>query len=155
MRAGRRAAFGAVMADHSKNEPDAHGSASRQSKSDLSASAGRSQSVGSFRDDLTAELQEQLAFTENGHERKISKQRAIIRTLVEAATTNIKAINVLLACMRAFGAGAEERTAEKVDVEDLDLLETYLAQQRKQQDRSALNPKSDKPKTSRLPRKRK
>ena len=42
--------------------------------------------------------------------------------------------------MRYFGVGAEEQTtAETVDVNDLDLLETYLVQQRKLQKRSTDN----------------
>jgi hypothetical protein len=110
----------------------------------------------SFKADLAAELLEELVFTENGKERKITKQRALIKTMIAAAIKkDIKAVNVILACMRSFGVGAEERAAENVDVEDLDLLETYLARQRKQQDRLALDNTADKPKTSRLPGKRK
>ena len=53
-----------------------------------------------------------------------------------AIKKDIRAINALLACMRYFGVGAEEQTtAETIDVNDLDLLETYLVQQRKQQKR--------------------
>jgi len=111
---------------------------------------GRPKGATSFKADLAAELQEKLALTENGKERKITKQRAFIKTLTAAAIKkDIRAVNALLACMRFFGVGAEEQAAENVDVGDLDLLETYLAQQRKKQMRSAPAPagsRSEKPK---------
>lgn len=98
---------------------------------------GRPKGATSFKADLAAELQEKLALTENGQERKITKQRAFIKTLTAAAIKkDIRAVNALLACMRYFGVGAEEQAAENFDVEDLDLLENYLVQQRKKQDRS-------------------
>jgi hypothetical protein len=98
---------------------------------------GRPKNAPSFKADLAAELQEKLSLTENGKERKITKQRAFIKTLTAAAIKkDIRAVNALLACMRYFGVGAEEPTAENVDIENLDLLETYLAQQRKQRSRS-------------------
>jgi hypothetical protein len=99
---------------------------------------GRPKGTSSFKADLAAELKEKFAFTENGTERKITKQRAFIKTLTTAAINkDIRAINALLACMRYFGVGGEEQAAvEAVDVEDLDLLENYLAQQRKKQSRS-------------------
>ena len=102
---------------------------------------GRPRGVSSFKADLAAELQEKLALTENGKERKITKQRAFIKTLTAAAIKkDIRAVNALLACMRYFGVGAEEQAADNVDVEDLDLLETYLAQQRKKENRSDSDP---------------
>lgn len=97
---------------------------------------GRPKGAISFKADLAAELQEKLALTENGKERKITKQRAFIKTLTAAAIKkDIRAVNALLACMRYFGVGSDEPAAENVDVEDLELLETYLAQQRKKQNR--------------------
>jgi hypothetical protein len=117
---------------------------------------GRPKQVSSFKADLAAELQEKLSLTENGKERKISKQRAFCKTLVAAAIKkDIRAVNALLACMRYFGVGAEEQTAENVDLDDLDLLETYLAQQRKQQERSTPHPANGTSATSRTAKKRK
>jgi hypothetical protein len=117
---------------------------------------GRPKGVSSFKADLAAELQEKLALTENGKERKITKQRAFIKTLTAAAIKkDIRAVNALLACMRYFGVGAEEQAAENVDVEDLDLLETYLAQQRKKENRSNSDSAGDKSQRPRPSRKRK
>ena len=116
---------------------------------------GRPRKASSFKADLAAELQEKLSLTENGKERKISKQRAFCKTLVAAAIKkDIRAVNALLVCMRYFGVGAEEHTAENVDIDDLDLLETYLAQQRKQQKRSTQRPSNGTSTKSRTPQKR-
>jgi hypothetical protein len=98
---------------------------------------GRPRNRSSFKADLAAELQEKLAVTENGRERKITKQRAFIKTLTAAAIKkDIRAVNALLGCMRLFGVGHEEQAAEGIDLEDLDLIETYLRQQRKRKGRS-------------------
>jgi hypothetical protein len=100
---------------------------------------GRPKKVSSFKSDLSAELQEKLVLVENGKERRVSKQRAFAKTLIAAAIKkDIRAVNALLACMRFFGVGSEEVVAEAADdVGDLDLLESYLAQQRKKQAREA------------------
>jgi Family of unknown function (DUF5681) len=117
---------------------------------------GRPKGVSSFKADLAAELQEKLALTENGKERKITKQRAFIKTLTAAAIKkDIRAVNALLACMRYFGVGAEEQAAENVNVEDLDLLENYLVQQRKKQNRSNSDSAGGSPEKPRSSRKRK
>lgn len=114
---------------------------------------GRPKGASSFKADLAAELQEKLSLTENGKERKVTKQRAFIKTLTAAAIKkDIRAVNALLACMRYFGVGAEEQAVENVDVEDLDLLENYLVQQRKKQNRAnsdSAGETSEKPQSSR------
>jgi Family of unknown function (DUF5681) len=92
---------------------------------------GRPKKVSNFKADLAAELQEKLVLTENGKERRITKQRAFIKTLTAAAIKkDIRAVNALLACMRYFGVGAEEQSAESVDTDDLDILENYLDRER-------------------------
>jgi len=97
---------------------------------------GRPKSTPSFKADLGAELNEEFAFTENGEERKMTKQRAFIKSLTDAAINkDMRATNSLLAFMRHFGIGAEEDEIEPVDVADLDLLEQYLEQERKKQKR--------------------
>lgn len=92
---------------------------------------GRPKGATSFKADLAAELQEKLALTENGKERKITKQRAFIKTLTAAAIKkDIRAVNALLACMRYFGVGLDEQNTENVDTDDLDILENYLVRER-------------------------
>jgi hypothetical protein len=114
---------------------------------------GRPKKVSNFKTDLAAELQEKLVVTENGKERRITKQRAFIKTLTAAAIKkDIRAVNALLACMRYFGVGSEEMATETADVSDLDLLETYLAQQRTKQNRDADSATREKLKSSRKTR---
>jgi hypothetical protein len=116
---------------------------------------GRPKKVASFKSDLAAELQEKLSISENGRERKISKQRAFCKTLVAAAIKkDIRAVNALLACMRLFGVGVEEPAVENADFEDLDLLETFLNQQRKQNERSKRSASNGNTTKSRAPRKK-
>lgn len=113
--------------------------------------SGRPKKVASFKSDLAAELQEKLSISENGRERKITKQRAFCKTLVAAAIKkDIRAVNALLACMRFFGVGLEEAVTENAaDLEDLDLLETYLAQQRKHSERTKVSVTSATPRAKR------
>lgn len=111
---------------------------------------GRPRGANSFKTDLAAELREKLTLTENGKERRITKQRAFIKTLTAAAIKkDIRAVNALLACMRYFGVGHEEQVAETSDVEDLEILENYLKRERgRQNSAKASKPKSRKVKSS-------
>lgn len=107
---------------------------------------GRPKSKTSFKSDLAAELREKLVLTENGKERRITKQRAFIKTLTAAAIKkDIRAVSALLACMRLFGVDDNSSPAsERVDLDDLELLETYVTQQRKQQGAGTMEKKSSK-----------
>lgn len=92
---------------------------------------GRPRGITNFKTDLAAELRETLVLTENGREKRITKQRAFIKTLTAAAIKkDIRAVNALLACMRLFGVGNEEAPVDNSGREDLDFLESYLASQR-------------------------
>jgi hypothetical protein len=93
---------------------------------------GRPKKAASFKADLAAELQETLVLTENGKQRRITKQRAFIKTLTAAAIKkDIRAVTALLACMRYFGVGAEEPgAAENIDTDDFEILENYLERER-------------------------
>jgi len=94
---------------------------------------GRPKGTSSFKSDLDAELREKLVLTENGRAKRITKQRAFIKTLTAAAIKkDIRAVNALLACMRLFGVGNEELPSESqnIDPTDLALLESYLVRQR-------------------------
>jgi hypothetical protein len=76
-------------------------------------------------------LQETLTLTENGKERRVSKQRAFIKTLTAAAIKkDIRAVNALLACMRYFGVDSEDQPAATVDTDDLEILENYLVREK-------------------------
>jgi hypothetical protein len=90
--------------------------------------AGRPKGVPSFRSDLAAELQRPHEISENGT--PISKQRAVIKSLTGKAMDDIRAATVLFAIIKHYRVGTDE-PAPEVDVEDLDQLESYLANERK------------------------
>lgn len=91
---------------------------------------GRPKGATSFKADLAAELRQIITVTENGRERRITKQKALAKTLTAAAIRkDIQAVNALLACMKLFGVGSEEHV-ETVDADDLDILESYVARER-------------------------
>ena len=94
--------------------------------------AGRRKYVRNFKSDLMEELREMIVIRENGRERKISKQRAFIKALVAAAIkSDVRAINAVVACTRNFNSSAEEQMSPTVDTEDLDILESFVARERK------------------------
>ena len=109
---------------------------------------GRPKNVSNFKTDLAAELQEKIVLNENGKQRRITKQRAFIKTLTAAAIKrDIRAVNALLACVRYFGVGAEEQPAEGIDTDDLDILENYIERERQRRtpiERPVSKPKKDK-----------
>jgi Family of unknown function (DUF5681) len=114
--------------------------------------AGRRRDVRNFKNDLMEELREMIIIRENGRERKISKQRAFIKALVAAAIkSDVRAINAVVACTRNFDTSVENNeTAPIADPEDLDILEAFVARERKRRD-----PKVDTPKSKKQPMKRK
>jgi Family of unknown function (DUF5681) len=93
--------------------------------------SGRPKKVSNFKSDLAAELQEKIILTENGKERRVTKQRAFIKTLTAAAIKkDIRAVSALLACMRYFRVGTEETPTDTVDTDDLEILQNYIERER-------------------------
>ena len=98
--------------------------------------SGRPKRTHSFKADLISELQEKITVIENGKERRVSKQKAFVKTLTAAAIKkDIRAVNALLACMRYFGVDSDEERAEEpnVDARDLKILENYLTREKQRQ----------------------
>ncbi len=96
---------------------------------------GRRKNSPNFKSDLMDELREMIVIRENGRERKISKQRAFIKALVAAAIkSDVRAINAVVACTRNFDMNADDEPTSQVDPEDLDILEAFVARERKRRD---------------------
>lgn len=107
---------------------------------------GRKKGVANFRADLTAELLETIVVRENGRERRITKQRAFVKSLMALAIKgDIRAINAIVSCTRNFGAGADPMVDDdSVDNDDLDILQNYLNRERQKQSRpKPSTPKKD------------
>lgn len=93
---------------------------------------GRPKKLAAFKADLAAELKEKVVINENGKPRRVTKQRALIKTLTVAAISkDIRAVNVLFALIKFFGVEPENEIVESVDANDLDELENYIARERR------------------------
>jgi Family of unknown function (DUF5681) len=90
---------------------------------------GRPKGAASFKSDLATEMRECITLRDkNGRSHRVTKQRALVKLLFSSALQNEKsAIGALLACMRYFGAGNEELAQEPVDLEDLEMIRSYVA----------------------------
>jgi hypothetical protein len=92
---------------------------------------GRPRRKPTFKDDFNAELREPLLVHENGLEQSLSKQRALIKALMALAIKgNVRAMNAVLAATRNLDLGQDE-PANAVDPVDLDILEAFVARQRR------------------------
>lgn len=100
---------------------------------------GRRKNVHNFRTDLLDELREQVLVRENGRERRISKQRAFIKALVAAAIKgDMRATNALVSfCTRSYGEKTDEVRDSLPAAGDADIIEAYLARERKRRRNTA------------------
>lgn len=100
---------------------------------------GRKKGVANFRADLTSELLETIVVRENGRERRITKQRAFVKSLMALAIKgDIRAINAVVACTRNFGAGADPIAEDAaINPDDLDIIQNYLDRERKKHSRQS------------------
>ena len=95
---------------------------------------GRSKGTRNLKTDLREELAESIVIREGGRQRRISKQQAIIKTLVaKAAKGDMKATAILVGLVqRAFGldeaTGDEPEPLNAEEQELFDLLRMRLLQ---------------------------
>jgi hypothetical protein len=93
---------------------------------------GRPTRRPTFKEDFNAELREKLSLRENGRERKLSKQRALIKALMALAIKgNVRAMTAVIASTRNFDLGQNDQPQTTVDPMDLDLLEAFVARERR------------------------
>lgn len=107
---------------------------------------GRRKNVRNFKSDLLDELREQIPIRENGRDRKISKQRAFIKALVAAAIKgDMRATNALVSfCTRSLGGQTDEDVNTAPAADDIDIIEAFVARERKRRRTQAINAKSTK-----------
>ncbi|MDB5636732.1 MAG: hypothetical protein JWP51_1640 [Bradyrhizobium sp.] len=92
---------------------------------------GRPKRRPTFKEDFNAELRERLLLRENGRERRLSKQRALIKALMALAIKgNVRAMTAVLASTRNFDLGQDEKP-ETIDPMDLDILSAFVARERR------------------------
>lgn len=91
---------------------------------------GRRKTVGNFKTDLVAELQERIPISENGREIKVTKRRAFVKALVAAAIRgDVRAINALVSlCTRSLGSEDEQDASPTA--EDIDIIEAFIKRER-------------------------
>jgi Family of unknown function (DUF5681) len=106
---------------HSQFQPEQSGNPS-----------GRPKNARNFQTELLDELREEIAIRENGRERRISKQRAIVKALIAAAMTgDMRAINVLASiCGRSLGGQTSDVDEAGAD-DDIDIVEEFVGRERK------------------------
>jgi hypothetical protein len=101
----------------------------------------RKANASSVAAELTEEMQETIVVRENGNERKITKQRAVLKALVAAAIKgDIRAINAIVACTRYFGMGTEAIPTEEADVgktDQFEVLAAFVERERQRRERLA------------------
>ncbi|MEQ8441307.1 MAG: DUF5681 domain-containing protein [Alphaproteobacteria bacterium] len=88
---------------------------------------GRPKGTKNLKTDLSEELSERIPVKIDGKEKRISKQRAILKALIaKAAHGDPRAINIVLATtMRLLGDEEPESAAEELAPEDLDILDQF------------------------------
>jgi uncharacterized protein DUF5681 len=94
---------------------------------------GRPKNVRNFKTDLCDELSERITVRENGLERKISKQRALVKALVAAAIKgDMRAANAIVTFSNKSFAGAEV-TAPATDAatDDQDIIDAFVERELK------------------------
>jgi hypothetical protein len=102
--------------------------------------SGRKKTVPNFRTELIAELDETVSFEEDGRKGRFTRQRAVVKRLVDLAVKgDIRAINAIVALCQSFDANGNQDTKEDIDNDGDNIMNDYLEQERRRSD-----PASDK-----------
>jgi hypothetical protein len=101
----------------------------------------------SIAEDLMEQLQDIVTVIEDGHELKISKQRAFINSLMESAiegeTRSIAAVVAFLKSADAQSTAAPGKETSDVDLEDLEILQSYIERERMRRERTEGKPEAE------------
>ena len=100
--------------------------------------AGRPKGSKNFKTDFLEELQSKIEISEGGEKKQITKQRAIIKRMINGAIGGeVKAADAVMRLSLAF-TEPEEITSDNshLSAEDLNLLEAFVSNQRDSSDAS-------------------
>jgi hypothetical protein len=94
---------------------------------------GRPKGTNNLKTDLMDELAERISIGEGGKPKKLSKQRALLKSLAaKAITGDARAMNILLNLMvRVLEISAEERESDLIRQDDLAILDNFIARQKR------------------------
>ena len=101
--------------------------------------SGRPKKPPTFRADFLAELSAPIDVVENGKRHRLTKQKAMIRSLLAAAIDgDARALPVVLACVKLLGLASDDpKNSDEIEADDLEILKNYLDEQKTETD----NPK--------------
>lgn len=94
---------------------------------------GRPKGTINLKTDLVEELSERISVSEGGKPKKLSKQRALLKSLVAKAITkgDARAANILInLIVRVLEVSAEEREGDLISDDDLAILDNFIARQK-------------------------
>lgn len=96
--------------------------------------SGRKKNTPNLKTELMAELNETISFEEDGHQRQYTRQRAIVRRLVDLAIKgDIRAINAIVALSQVFDAENKSGNGD-VDTDGEEIMNDYLERERRRSD---------------------
>jgi len=89
--------------------------------------AGRPQGTKNFKTDLLEELSEKVQASEGGKKKMISKQRAVVKTLIaQALKANPKALNTTIATLLKVTAGDESMAdTDTLSASDAEIIKAH------------------------------
>jgi 16S rRNA G966 N2-methylase RsmD len=94
---------------------------------------GRSKGTKNLKTDLMEELSERITVSEGGKPKKLSKQRALLKSLLAKAIAkgDARAANILInLILRVLEISAEEREEDLISEDDLAILDDFIARQK-------------------------
>ena len=100
---------------------------------------GRPKGVRNLANDLADELAETIRIRESGKELKVSKQRAMVKSLVAAAVQgDVRATTALVAlCARVFAESDKVGNAEDLSATDTQILSEFVDREVKRRDQAS------------------
>ena len=95
-------------------------------------SRGRPRGTKNLKTDLMEELSERISVSEGGKPKKLSKQRALVKSLTaKAIKGDARAISILVNLMvRVLALVEEEREVDLISEDDMAILDNFIARQR-------------------------